>query len=1664
VSGMTAVSEYEPVLELYERGLYVQAYERIRAWGPMAELTDPARQVIAGRIAHQVGNNRLGSVLHLRAAKAAPRDLEAAYYGAYSTFQRRGPWFAWQLLQREAEAFDGGAVTQADWLALRAQVAATLRDFEASDEAMDRALAMDTQHPWLDVAHGYVLEQQDKYDEAQAANERALAKRAWFRPAVQASAHLMTLRGAKEEATALLSEAAQHLECGPVHAQLAGMHYDADRFEEAWAELDRFEQRCPELDKDLRQWASARRAETAYRMGRWQEAADYADGVRHSEFYKDFARRLREHETSGDGEAKRVQLEVDFVRQHHQTCAPATLSAISRYWQMPANHLEVAEAICYDGTPAHSERHWAESHGWRAREFRVTWESAVALIDAGIPFTLTTVDPTNAHLQAIIGYDAARRTLLIRDPFESSVGEFRTDEGLTHYRSTGPRGMAMIPLASAATLDAIDLPDAALYDVYYRLQRALHEHDREGAASALAEMEAMDGEHRLTTFARLSLADYDQDTAGRLAAIEAQLEQFGDCQVLKLRHIASLGEIGRHDERQRELQRVVEETEWKKLDPVFLQLRAQDLREDYRQHRATVRLLHKALRRNPREPENYYHLAHVMWDERNFATAMALYRIATCLGEKDERYAQSYFIASRHLKQTEATLGYLRRRFDRLGAKSSLPARTLFIALDLADRVPESLEVLEEAMAKRADDGELMLHAARQFSRFNRHERAAELLERARPCCREADWLRTKATLAQHRGETAEALSLWRTIAEREPMAYDAHSGVAELLSQREGPEAAVAHLRGVAEAYPHNYALNQLYAQGLSEIEDDARALEVLEHLTQVSPNDTWCRRELVRVYGRARQLDKALDEARRAVTIEPNTPANHVFEAIVHRAAGDLEAARASAHRAIELSVDTEDAIEILMSVSDTPAQRRAALSFLREQLMTQVTLGDGLLAFRYAALATMEPQQVLAVLDEALAERPDMWQAWSSKVAQLTEMDRLDEAERLAAEAVERFPLLPKMWLDKAEVHRRQANYAAEIEALDKALQINPDWSQAVRQRSEASYRSGDFAGSRQILERALERSPRDAAYEGALAELLWKADEREAAVQHIERAIELAPGYEWAWDRLRDWAARLGRSADVTALAKQMTEKRPGSASTWFVYAQTLTDFDDLAERIAALDKAIELAPRFIDAYDQKAELLASLQQYDEALAALRLEHWGEEPPVPLLGRAAWIEAERGRLDAAIERMEQAVAIDPFYSWGWMQLADWRHAKEDEAGYLEAATELARINPNTPVALGYLGDAKRVNDQPAEAKALLRRAMELEPEYAFAGASLFDLLVHDSETDEASAVLQRVEPFLPASHSARMRTALAAARGDQAAATESLKALCRVEDAEPWQIHQALAALETAKMDAVIHPALFAVAQEADCNPAVGRMLIMELSTQRKLGNATELLEQLKGNAAVWSSAASAYIDALVEQGKPKPLLKFVDAHGHAMHGDDALWGQVSYGLITFNLFDRTVQWMRDWRDRAGVAPWMMLNYALALRYLNQVSEAQAVSREMIRVEPDHATATHRMLLTMDEAIAGRLDEAAATLRALSYERLDPFYQFIYLAVDAMVRMHSEGAGAYERARGRIAQARGMITAFRRDKLLRGAHDAAVRHVAKSRGGVMARLWSLGVRWF
>src|SRR5438045_3490327 len=374
----------DEVADLYGQAKYLQAFKAGQAaLGELPQWQGTKARLWAGRLASNLGAPRLGAVLHQLAWRADKADPWARFFYITALLRRRDPLFALQKMEQYGELEGAPDKLRADWFALRAYLLALLRDFENADVAFHRAEELAPDRSWIWIERSAILAEQDLHDEALKAAERAFELRPWYRPAVQSKVYALLHLNRDQEALQLLSEGAHRCESGSLMAQLARLQTELGFYAEARENYERVAQFFPLIEEDTAKWLAAHRSNAAYYCFDFPAAAELAKAV-DEPFFEKMVERL----SSTPLEGKRVMLAVPYVRQHYVTCAPATLTAISSFWKRPAEHLNVAEEICYDGTPSHSQRTWAEKNGWIPREFTVTWDSAVALLDRGVPFTL----------------------------------------------------------------------------------------------------------------------------------------------------------------------------------------------------------------------------------------------------------------------------------------------------------------------------------------------------------------------------------------------------------------------------------------------------------------------------------------------------------------------------------------------------------------------------------------------------------------------------------------------------------------------------------------------------------------------------------------------------------------------------------------------------------------------------------------------------------------------------------------------------------------------------------------------------------------------------------------------------------------------------------------------------------------------------------------------------------------------------------------------------------------------------------------------------------------------------------------------------------------------------------------------------------------------------
>lgn len=1645
----TLTRTHEPVdlsqvTRLYDEGRYLAAYRQADALGPLTKWTGAAGRLIAGRMANNLGAPRLGDILHWLAFREHPEDPSVQYFYAFRLLTTKGPLAAWNFMRARGALESAPVDVQAHWAALWASVLSALRDFERADHWLCRAEQVcAAERPWILVEKAHVLQCQDRFDEALTAALDSLQIHSFYRPAVQAAAHLLVQLNQDDEAIVLLEQASEQLESGLVIAQLAALQTELGRYQDARSNYERAGTYLPltKHDKEMAAWLASRRSDAAYYCGDLAAAARFAAEVKHG-FFEKIATRL----AAPTEHAKMILLPVGFVRQHRDTCAPATLAAISSYWSRPADHLEVVSRICYDGTPAHSERHWAEESGFVTREFRVTWESAVALLDRGVPFTLTTVAPGCAHLQAVIGYDTRRGTLLIRDPSERHFRESLAEELFEACASTGPRGMALVPVEQAELLADLELPDAEAYDDYYQLELALERHDRDAAEQVLRRMAQREPESRLTIYGRLALSRYDNDESASLANLEKLLERYPRDTNLLVARLAHLRNTARRADRMRVYEQVTADP---KCDPLLWLRFAEELWEDARQLPRVESLLQRTLRERPCDGQALGMLADLRWQQQQREDALELYRFTACSNDKIEGSARSFFLASCFHQRSEDALQLLRDRFDRFGARSNWPTQTLCWAYEQLDQATHALQVCEEALALRPEDGELALFAADTFARFGRRERAAELLEQAQSYSHRTTWLRTAASLALYDGHQERSLGLWLKVLAAEPLSADAHDAVARLLADTAGVDAAIQHLRDAVARFPHNRMLRGLLIQWLRDQAPDAEAA-IREYL-DLQPTDPWAQRELAVSLIHQGLWEEAEQAARTAQELDPTSPVVHLVRSRVLVARGDVSGAKEACRQAARLSIDYEGAMEMLLSLCDTKADRQQELRFLSGELRRQTSFSDGLLVFRDLAARTLPADEILGLLMDCLRQRPETWQVWAALITQLVEMEHLEDAQEAAASAVERFPLLPRMWLELASVCAARQDTTGRVAALQRAVEINSTWDAAARELAEAYTEQERCDEAREVLERAIRLSPRDVRNHGMLAQLLWQMGEQEVAAQRVQEALLLEPGYEWGWQAVRSWGPVLNRPQMAFELAQQLVERRPAEARSWFVLAESCLDLGREADALYALDRAIDCNPRLDDAHALKASVLCSQQRFDEALVACRPEVYGESTPLQLRARAADVLFQRGSPEDAIAAMQDVVGADPDYYWAWGKLADWWEAAEDHAQQLVACQNLVRIAPKYAIALGYLAAAEVALGQPDEAVAHLEAALECDPAYAFAARSLIDLHLAQQRFPDAERVLERVAGALPEDLRLALEVSVRQAQDDKVGAVRAVSVLCNTPQGDGSAMHLVCESFFAADWMDDLDQTLEAHLRQDEPNPHAARAFVDVCLHSRGWDACARRVGAFQGQA--WTMAVEQLLAAVQLPAGKKAAQKFIRRHKKKLRQDNHTWatvGKMLYGIDPAE----TIRWLSDWKKRAELRPCMLLPLAAALWWKNRSAGAVAVSRAACELPADDTTSFHYLWLALDAGLRGK-DTSPWLDHVNPADARQGFYGALFVLVTTLTDSASSRAWTFTEARHQMRQAcRPDVTT---DELLPRLLKRCLWRLAKNHRRRFAQLW-------
>lgn len=1575
----------DQVEALYDKGLYLQAYQLGTQIAPITKWQSAKGRVMAGRLGANLGAQRLALVMHNLAFRENPNDPESRYFYVWSVLNRKGIYDAWVQFSKFDQDWDSDLETLSDWYSMKAYLLGAMRDFEPAEAALRDALDLTPERAWTWVQASSLYHFQDRHDKSLEAVLHALELSPFYRPAVQAAATHLVQSDRLDEALKLLSDASNVLESGDVFAQLASLQLELNQYDEARKNFLRVREFYPlvHLSKDKSKWLEAALADVAYYCQEYDEAIRLAEES-NSEYYKRIAAELKK----GTEGHKEVILPVGFVRQHHVTCAPATLTAIANYWKLPVHHLEIAEEICYDGTPGHSERKWASENGFYAREFRVTWETLVALLDRGVPFTLTTIDSGSGHLQGCIGYDSLRRTIFVRDSNTRFEVEYRIDEFIEHYRSTGPRGMVLVPTAERHRLDGIELPDAEIYDRYHELELALQAHKRnDEAARLLAEMQAKWPEERLTLFAKRSVAAYDGNQFSLYEAYESLVKSYPDDVNLTLGMAYTLQELGRISEKVELLKTFMA----KRPDPLIVSEYAKELSNDSRELKKTEEMARLAVRYRPSDGACYELLANTLWTKGEKARALELYRFATCVSDKDELLARSYFSASRSAGQTESALKFLQGRVEANGRKSSMPHRTLALAYDLLDQHDKLFATLDKAIEVHPKDGDLLLVAARICLSYGKWNNAQKLLEKAKSVVKETQWLRTAATWYLQKGENSNALKLWKRLLAKEPLAGDAIRMVANLLELTEGEAAAIAFSKAYVAKFPFHYQ-TRLTRIEWAKRESNKVLEQTIRELLETYADDAWARRELAICLLSQKRFAEAIDQAELGCKLEPSNPASFGILAHCYSGNNDLKKAEANFKKALKLSVDYDTAIDGLLDLCNSKRERTKVLDFVLQELRSQVVHGDGVLAFRNRAADTYSPEQLEVIFEEFLKARPDLWQSWSAIVQHYLDTKQTEKSAQLVEKAIKKFPLLPRFWMLRAQVYEQREDSKGEIQSLKSALTINPSWPEAWRCLAISFIEQEDFVQAEKSLQRGLRVDPTDCTLLLTLAKLHWQQKQQKEAVAEIQKIVEISPGYQVAWDLLQDWSREIRNPELPIQVARKLTEDRPDESRSWLILAELLDAPDKAEERLRVLDRALECNPKNIEAIGLKAWQLGELGRYDDALKACEPKIFASRIPFDLRCRKAQIVAMQGEIDKAIELLKQVTKEDSEFAWAWSLLCDWYRNLDRIEEYHHAAQQLARIRPNVSISHGYMYDSLMKLEREKEAIEALKSAFRVDPSYMFAVRRLIEHYCKEGQFDEAEVVCRKSNGHIPGYYSLAFSARVAREQGNIPLFHENVEAMIRSAADDNTVYDDAFAGLKQEEFTGLVaildrylldETAALSVGYfwgfytSSICGPS---LFFQQLSTRK-------MTEQN------WEFAVLSIFDKKLDFPWKDSLNNFIESEKSRLFKLDRTWLAIGHYWFIEERYGESTEWLSEWESRSNGLEALFWN-SISFRELKQWERGVQALEKVMSQPPSDIVRIAKIWYILDLILAERFKEAIDLFSEIDPDSLSKFYRAFY----------------------------------------------------------------------
>jgi len=649
-----------------------------------------------------------------------------------------------------------------------------------------------------------------------------------------------------------------------------------------------------------------------------------------------------------------------------------------------------------------------------------------------------------------------------------------------------------------------------------------------------------------------------------------------------------------------------------------------------------------------------------------------------------------------------------------------------FLLIGKTEELEEAVKRADEVLAADPDRLAALLLKGRALQSLQRHDEAREVYTAAmQKGPNDPGPILLLATLERERGNAQRAEELFRKLAEVKP-GFPAFAALAGFLAADRARDAETEALYRTAleKAEPkERIAAFVTFANFYYARERYAEAEALLERGIAEVPDgeDRDLVYTLARFYHSRGETGKAAATIERAAQGSPDDPQPALVLSAYRGRIGDLDGALAAAEDALRAAPDDLTArlrkAELLVDLGYRRGDRariEAGRAIVNEVLAADASQPEALFVQAKVDLAEKRPQEAAAALRRCLDQRPDWPQAHYLLGSALYLAKDLPGARAALSRALELDAALLDASRVLARVHAQLGDDDLALEVGRKALQREEDRGLRVLM-AQSLARQRKFDDAARELE-AIAEPQRDAEAWYALGRVSLLRGDPARARECFQRAQSLDPARYEILRALLDLDVRDGRLAESTQRVSAALRARPDDPRLVQLQGEVALYSGDHATAEASFQRAIDLDPNDVSAYEKLARYLMVTGRPDEVVRTYESALQRNPDAASLHLMVGSLYEMQGRIPDAIGRYEDAVRLDPSLAVAKNNLA---YLLADTGGNLDRALDLAKeakeLLPDNANAADTLGWVLYKKNAPEAAVVHLREAVRgMEPD--------------------------------------------------------------------------------------------------------------------------------------------------------------------------------------------------------------------------------------------------------------------------------------------------------------------------------------------------------------